>query len=385
MKKMMKKISLLGLSFMLVTPFAVSSALPAMLTYYQKQGYTVSQVEQLFSLSSLMILVILLLNPILRHIPERIAIILGLLLISFGGTLPAFNQDYGVLFISRLVLGTGVGLINAHAINIISHHYQGDEKTKVLGLRGSSEVLGSASLTLLAGQFLTLGWSKAYLIYLFGLLMLAMYLLFVPKIEEVVEEPAQEVKEKLTGKQLVYLVSLAAYAGFIILVNTANMLRIPLVVEQLDMGTATQSSFILTLMMLMGILSGLVFSQIIHVVNKWFSSLVPLIFGLGMILLWQAHSLWLLGVGAVLTGFVYSLGVTFVFHKVSESFSINQLGTATTIVLLGCSLGGGGAAFALQAASTINTDITFAFLLFGVLNILLGSGLLVAMLRKGTI
>lgn len=379
---MLKKISLLGLSFMLVTPFAVSSALPAMLKHYQAQGYTASQVEQLFSLSSMMILVVLLLNPILRRIPEHVAIILGLLLISFGGTLPVFNQAYVVLFVSRLVLGAGVGLINAHAINIISHHYQGDEKTKVLGLRGSSEVLGSASMTLLAGQLLAFGWSKAYLIYVFGLIMLALYLMFVPKTPEVAETHQQETKEKLTGKQLAYLISLAAYAGFIILVNTANMLRIPLVVEQLDMGTATQSSFILTLMMLMGILSGLVFSQILHVVNKWFSPLVPLIFGLGMFLLWQAQSLWLLGVGAVLTGFVYSLGVTFVFHKVSENFSINQLSTATTIVLLGCNLGGGGAAFALQATSIINSEVNFAFFLFGVLTILLGVGLLVPVLVK---
>lgn len=378
---MLKKISLLGLSFMLVTPFAVSSALPAMLTHYQAQGYSAAEVERLFSLSSLMILTILILNPIMRRIPERVAIILGLLLISFGGTLPVLNQAYDFLFISRLILGAGVGLINAHAINVISHHYQGKEKVKVLGLRSSTEVLGSAAMTLVAGQLLLIDWSKAYLIYLFSLIILVLYLLFVPKTAK--QKVEEEVKvAKLTGKQIIYLITLAAYAGFIILVNTANTLRIPLIVEELGMGTATDSSRILTLMMLMGILSGILFSQTLNALKKWFSPLVPLLFGLGMFLLWQAQSLWLLGFGALLTGLVYSLGLTLVFHKVSESFPVNQLGSATTIVLLGCNLGGGSAPFALQLASSMNSDVTFALLLFGILNVLLGIVLLVSALRK---
>lgn len=380
----MKKISLLGLSFMLVTPFAVSSALPAMLSHYQEQGYSAAEIERLFSLSSLMILIVLLLNPILRRLPERIAIILGLLLISFGGTLPVFTQAYSVVFISRLILGAGVGLINAHAITIISHHYQGPEKIKVLGLRGSTEVLGAASMTLLAGQLLLLGWSKAYLIYLFALVCLALYLWFVPNLP-IVEETVRKPSTRLTVRQVCYLVSLAIYAGFIILVNTATTLRIPLVVERLGMGTATDASHILTVMMLMGILSGLVFSQALILLKQWFSPIVPLLFGLGMLVLWQSDSIWVLALGAMMTGLVYSLGLTLVFHKVSERFPVTQLSSATTIVLLGCNLGGGSSPFVLQLASAINEDVTFAFLLFGVLNMILGAVLFIGALRKNKV
>ncbi|EFY01952.1 hypothetical protein SDD27957_01320 [Streptococcus dysgalactiae subsp. dysgalactiae ATCC 27957] len=38
-KSLIEKISLLSLSLMMVSPFAVSPALPKMIAYYQAQGY----------------------------------------------------------------------------------------------------------------------------------------------------------------------------------------------------------------------------------------------------------------------------------------------------------------------------------------------------------
>ena len=40
-------------------------------------------------------------------------------------------------------------MINAKAISIISERYSGNDKTRMLGYRGSAEVVGSAILTLL--------------------------------------------------------------------------------------------------------------------------------------------------------------------------------------------------------------------------------------------
>ena len=42
---MIEKISILSLSLMLVSTFAISPALPQMITYFGRQGYTTSQVE----------------------------------------------------------------------------------------------------------------------------------------------------------------------------------------------------------------------------------------------------------------------------------------------------------------------------------------------------
>ena len=45
-------------------------------------------------------------------------------------------------------------MINAKAISIISERYSGNDKTRMLGYRGSAEVVGSAILTFMVGQLL---------------------------------------------------------------------------------------------------------------------------------------------------------------------------------------------------------------------------------------
>ncbi|MGT2650054.1 MFS transporter [Streptococcus troglodytae] len=387
MKAFMEKFSLLSLSLMLVSTFAVSPALPKMLSFYQTRGYSNAQVELLLSLSSFAILTVLLLNPWLnRWLSERWSIVLGLLLLSIGGILPVFLQFYPLVFLSRLLLGFGIGLINARAISMISERFSGQTRVQMLGLRGSAEVLGSALLTFLAGQWLNVSWSFAFLIYGFGFLILLCYLLFVPAAKRKREHSQKQLystasRKRLTFRQLFYIFGLALYAGFVILVNSANTLRIPLVVERLHLGTASQASFILSLMMLMGILAGILFSFLLALFKDYLMSLVVFVLGLGMLILWQANHLWFLGLGALVTGFVYSLGVTLVFHLLSEHMPRKQLTTATTLILIGCNLGGGCASFALQLFARINSDVKAAFLIFAVLSLILGILLLIRVLK----
>ncbi len=71
-------------------------------------------------------------------------------------------------------------MINAKAISIISERYSGNDKTRMLGYRGSAEVVGSAILTFIVGQLLPLGWPAIFAVYGGGYLILLLYILFVP-------------------------------------------------------------------------------------------------------------------------------------------------------------------------------------------------------------
>ena len=66
--------------------------------------------------------------------------------------MPLVVQDYPLIFLSRFSLVWGQGMINAKAISIISERYSGNDKTRMLGYRGSAEVVGSAILTFMVGQ-----------------------------------------------------------------------------------------------------------------------------------------------------------------------------------------------------------------------------------------
>lgn len=384
MKSTLERASLLSLSLMMVSTFAVSPALPQMIAHFKEQGYTAAQMERLIPISSFAIIAILLLTPLMnRWLKERAIIVTGLLLLSIGGSLPLLLQSYPLILASRLLLGAGIGMLNARAINVISQRFTGADRTRMLGLRGSVEVLGSALLTFLAGQLIGISWSAAFAIYGVGLVILVMYLTFVPGITADAEYSEYITSSQhLSASQLLYLLGIALYAGFIILVNSSVTIRLPQVVEQLGLGTASQSSVLLSVMMVMGILAGMVYAPLKTWLGNVFQVGVSLIFGLGCFLLWLANGWWLLALGALSTGFFYSLALTYSFHTIAERMPSHLIPTATTVVLLGCNLGGGLTALALQLLTDLAPGPTAVFGLYSLLTLGMAVILFLALLYR---
>ena len=372
MKTFLEKLSLLSLSLMLVSTFSTSPALPQMIATYQQQGYATSQVEFLFSITSFTIMGILILNPFLnRVLSERVSVIIGLLLIAFGGSLPVVRQDYSLVVVSRILLGIGIGLINSRAISIISETYEGHERAQMLGLRGSFEVLGSAFLTGIVGFLVPIDWSWAFIIYLFALPVLFFYLLFSPK-KRITEKVVQERSSaKFTKDDIFFIVGLSLLAGFVININSANSLRIPVIIDQLHLGSPSQASMILSGMMLMGILSGFLFKSLLSYFNRHLITVSLIPFALGLFMLGFAQNLWIMLLGAMLSGFLYSIIVTTVFNVVSNKMPAQLIGDATTLILLFCNFGGASAAITLNLFSKINPHPTFAFIIYGVISLVI--------------
>lgn len=367
MKKLVEKTSILSLSLMLVSTFAISPALPQMIDFFAGQGIGASQVEFLITVTSLAIMTGLLLNPLfVRFLSEKAIIVLGLILVAVGGTLPTVVTSYPLIFVARILLGLGLGMINARAINIVGTHFSGKERIQMMGLRGSAEVLGSASLTLLAGWLTGFGWQAAFLVYLVALVILALFLAFVPMKKETPTQTVTE-KESLNVNLWKLAISLALLAFFVINVNTFLTIRIPLIVTKSGLGSPIQASWILSSMQLMGIVAGTVFAFLLGRLKNWLLPLSYLIFGLTVLVVAFSNSLLVLGLGAMVSGFFYSIVLTIVFSSVTEKAPQNLMNTIMTIVLMGCNIGGATASIFPTILEQLNPTKTGAFGIYAVL------------------
>ncbi|CRH91920.1 Major Facilitator Superfamily [Chlamydia trachomatis] len=169
----------------------------------------------------------------------------------------------------------------------------------MLGLRGSTEFLGSTGLTMIVGWLTGYGWQAAFLIYLLVLVILGLFLAFVPSHHE--EQATDTVEAPKVTKPL-WKMGLAL-AFFVINVNTFITIRIPIIVDQAGLGTAVQASWVLSLMQLMGIVSGTVFGQLMGRFKGWLLSLSYLIFGLAVLVVAYSANLFVLAIGAMCSGF----------------------------------------------------------------------------------
>ena len=376
MTKILEKMSLLGLSLLLISAFSISTALPPMLDYYSPT-YNASQVELLVSVPSFSVVAMLLLNPFVdKWLNDRQLIMTGLILLSSAGIFPFFVQWYPLVLLSRLVFGMGIGFINAKAISIISQRYQGKERIQMLGIRGSVELIGGASCSLLVGQLLKIHWTLAFLIYGFGFIILAMYLLFVPPMEQIEKKEIQKSKQGLNKKDFAMILGMALLSGFVICINSSISLRVPLF--QVDGKTIVggESALVLSLEQGIGIAAGLSFASLLaHIKNR----LLPMallclsicLFGIAL-----ANNLLTLILSSVGVGFFYSIILTFIFHRLSECIARNLLNKATAYVFLGCNLGSAVSPYVLKLLALVSSSFSWIFLAYAIVSFLLFLGFL---------
>ena len=367
----LEKGAVLSLSLLLTSTYSVSTVIPSMVSYYQ--GYGRGQIEQLISVTSVAIMVVILLNPwISRIISQRVSIVSGLLLLSAGGCLPVFTKEYGAVFAGRLVLGVGIGLVNVYAVDMINSRFEGEERSTLLGYRGSAEIVGNTALTLVVGQILGAGldWRYCFLIYLSGLLVLISYLLFVPKAPGKTGNPADGV---LTGKSgpaaqtaeraqkapdwrrhAWGFLSCALHGAMFIGINTCTTMRIP------------------SLVLAAGIGAGILFGRLARILRGMMQKFWLVVFGGGMGVMALAGNLWILGIGAVVTGFAFSILIVTVFEQIPGRFPPGVTTMATTWTLVGCNMGSGFSSWALRLIDLAGGGMGTSFGVFAVLMVFLG-------------
>ena len=311
MTKILEKMSLLGLSLLLISAFSISTALPPMLDYYSPT-YSAAQVELLVSVPSFSVVAMLLLNSFIdKWLSDR-----------------------------QLI------------------------------------VTGGASCSLLVGQLLKIHWTLAFLIYGFGFIILAMYLLFVPPMEQVEKEEVQKSKQGLNKKDFAMILGMALLAGFVICINSSISLRVPLF--QVDGKTIVsgQSALVLSLEQGIGIAAGLSFASLLaHIKNR----LLPMalfclsicLFGIAL-----ANNLLTLILSSVGVGFFYSIILTIIFHRLSECIARNLLNKATAYVLLGCNLGSAVSPYVLKLLALVSSSFSWIFLAYAIVSFLLFLGFL---------
>lgn len=376
MTKILEKMSLLGLSLLLISAFSISTALPPMLDYYSPT-YNASQVELLVSVPSFSVVAMLLLNPFVdKWLNDRQLIMTGLILLSSAGIFPFFVQWYPLVLLSRLVFGMGIGFINAKAISIISQRYQGKERIQMLGIRGSVELIGGASCSLLVGQLLKIHWTLAFLIYGFGFIILAMYLLFVPPMEQIEKKEIQKSKQGLNKKDFAMILGMALLSGFVICINSSISLRVPLF--QVDGKTIVggESALVLSLEQGIGIAAGLSFASLLAHINNRLLPMALLCLSICLFGIALANNLLTLILSSVGVGFFYSIILTFIFHRLSECIARNLLNKATAYVLLGCNLGSAVSPYVLKLLALVSSSFSWIFLAYAIVSFLLFLGFL---------
>ena len=331
-KKNMMKISLLSISLVLTSTAAISSVIPLMKEYFF--NYSLSSIELLTTVPSLMIMIFILLSDLIsRKIGAKNTVIIGLAIALISGVIPVFIKDYTIILISRMGLGIGFGLFNSLAITIINDLFSGNEKIQMIGFQGAFQGFGSALLTFLAGQFLKIDWNIAFAIYFIMIPIIILFILFVP---DVSNNKKENKKLTIDYNAIKYIVLIF----IVLMIYNAVFLKTPTLVEEQNLGDPVDTSMVLTIVQVGSMLTGCLFGFIYMKLKESTLILALIIMSIAFLIIPFAKSLFIVSISSVLSGISFSLFAPYLVNKVSEESSAESRNFSTSLLIVAAQMAG---------------------------------------------
>ena len=171
-----KKVTATILSMSLLTVMAGAAIAPALgiiKAHFSEANCLL--VQLIVSMPALLIIVTnLFFLAISRRLRTRAIATTGLLLYVAAGAGCFFVDDIYVLLVMRALLGISVGLIMPLSTGLLAYYFPPEEQARLMGLSAAMNQMGGVVATLLAGLLATIEWNCAFLVYLMGMIAVAM-------------------------------------------------------------------------------------------------------------------------------------------------------------------------------------------------------------------
>ena len=338
-QKLSFKIGILSISVLTMAAASISATLPFLLKALPQVA--AANVSMLLSVPSFGILLFVFLGPLfIRFLGAKPTVITGLIIATVAGIIPFFTLNYPVLLVSRFLLGCGIGMFNSLAYSLITINYEGDERNKMIGYQGVVSGVGDALLQLLVGFIMAVNWRASFLIFLVCLIPLLLFIFFVPKEAAQSKEMAETAAPAAQSGH--FTKSMFAYAIEAFFVFAAYMTVVynfaSLVVTK-GFGSASSASMILSLVTLVGLLSGLTFGKVFGKFTQWTAPLSFLLMGIMLVGLALSNSFVLSAIFAVLSGFFFAYGQPAIFAGLASTLDGPSQNLGSTVLLIGINLG----------------------------------------------
>lgn len=238
---------------------------------------------------------------------KRVSII-GILIVIIGGTYPflmSVDQGYGLVILSRILVGVGLGVLNPLANALVISWYPGKNQSLILGI-GNIFFFGAGTIyQIIAGQFAAIGWNYSFLTYAIGIIPLILMAVCLPEPrkderteEEKLAEKAQAKSEKMPA--IAWLFVIAAFA--VVMFDMPLVFQSSTLLSEGGMGDAGVAGIVASVFTAGGCVAGLIFAGMKKLFKNFLFSVFPILCAIGCFLGYFATNAAVMGVGMTILG-----------------------------------------------------------------------------------
>jgi len=324
------KITVLSLSVLTVMSGAVvAPALGAIAAHFQDVSPTL--IKLIITIPSLfIILTSFLFQQMIKRMRSKTITIIGLVLYVIGGCGGAMADTIYMILFSRMLLGIGVGLIMPLSTGLISLLFDQGEQSKLMGYSSAMNNVGGIIATILSGLLVSVSWRLGFLVYLLGLVVMLLAVLFLPNVQLSRSNPG--IDRKSLGKIWPYAVSL--FAVMLLFYTVPSNLSIIITREAL-VPTA-YIGIVMSAQNTIAFITGMVLSRLIRRLGPRIKYAAAIFFGAGLVCLSLPANLLTVLIGLLALG--VGLGSLVPVLNTQISLHIERERVASAMAIMGASL-----------------------------------------------
>ncbi|MEX0740103.1 MAG: MFS transporter [Pseudohongiella sp.] len=272
---------------------------------------------------------------LVRYYSKKSILIGSLILYLIGGIGGALSTDMMFMLFTRVLLGISVGLMIPISITLISDYYEGEERTKTLGLQSAATNLGGIIAIVVSGFLALRGWQYSFLAYGMAAFILVLVIAFLPKIVPAPYEKASA-NNRLDGR--VFLLAVYMIMTFIVFFGIPS--NMSLFLSEMDVTNTVVNGIIIAVCSVGGFLGGMSMAYFRKLYKSFFIPIQVLYMAVGFVLIaFLNQYLVLLGLGVLILGFGYGSTVPVIFDSATKITTGAATSTATAVLVSSIYLG----------------------------------------------
>ena len=322
-------------------------------------------------------LVIALLAPVAGYLTDRFGrkklLIISLLIYGLAGTMGFLLDDLMLLLVSRAVLGVGVAGIMNVATTLIGDYFQGEERSRFMGLQASFMALGGVVFLNVGGILADWSWRGPFLVYTAALVILPFAIRFI--VEPTLNEAKKQVTDRSNDsarrqqKRVITFIYVMGFLGMIFFYMVP--VQIPFLLTQQTEVSNTLVGLAVSVATVTGAIASMNYARVkarTTFANVYALSFLLMAAGYSIISLGDQY--WLIAVGLAVsgfgTGFLMPNGNLWLIDSTDESSRGRAIGGLSSAIFLGQFLSPIAIAPVVRWTSLNNTFLIAAFLLVGI-------------------
>ena len=274
-------------------------------------------------------------SPLIGILIDRVGakrpFVLGLLLYGLAGASGLFITSYWHLIISRIFLGVAVAAVFTSITVLILNLYDGAERNKIMGWRGSSNSFGGIIWTLLGGVLGRYSWHLPFAAYLIGIPLGLMAVFALPAVQhETLQGPEGDSKTSSVLKIFKDVPILFVIYGLVFLVNTllyAIVVFLPQLLEKSDISNPFTIGLFISIAPLASGLTSLKYGKLRERLSYKMIILIALaLWAIGFTTIFQGSYTWLIAPSIALFGIGLGMAMPAAMVWVGESVPVSFRG-----------------------------------------------------------